>query len=285
MPRLPVAVIAGALLVGLSGVASAQDMPVKRPAAVVAAAWTGPYIGLNAGDARNDRRIDNRILSVFCDQAGIIGPVCSTHPNITDALVASVPPGFDTTPKGFIGGGQIGYGFQPTPQLVWGIEADFQDAHVRGSANTLTRSPFFFDVATVTGAASQKIDFFGTLRARLGWLPIEPLLLYATGGLAYGHLETSVSFLRSVPCIGCDRFTSASDDRWRAGWTVGGGLEWMVVPRWSIRAEYLYYDLGHVTLNQTIAQDFGNPPFVSVTVASEAPYKGSIFRGAINYHM
>ena len=101
-----------------------------------------------------------------------------------------------------------------------------------------------------------KSNFLGTLRGRLGWTPSAPWLLYVTGGLAYGHTETEVALSTHISglcgggALGCpDASGFASKDDWRAGWTVGGGVEWMFAPRWSFKAEYLYYDLGHVNLN------------------------------------
>jgi outer membrane immunogenic protein len=38
--------------------------------------------------------------------------------------------------------------------------------------------------------------------------------------------------------------TTGSFSETRAGWTLGGGLEWMFAPHWTHKAEYLYYDLG-----------------------------------------
>jgi outer membrane immunogenic protein len=64
----------------------------------------------------------------------------------------------------------------------------------------------------------------------------------------------------------------------------------MFAPRWSLKAEYLYYDLGHVTLNSDInifaAQAVGPSPlrFIGAGIASEASNKGSIARAGVNYH-
>jgi outer membrane immunogenic protein len=139
----------------------------------------------------------------------------------------------------------------------------------------------------VVSTRSQKLDFLGTLRGRLGWAPNGPWLVYVTGGLAYGHTETSASFAETS-CGGVNANSAASINAWRAGWTVGGGFEWMIAPRWSIKGEYLYYDLGTVTVNNTLTVPAGTPglgPFFSVvTIASEAAYRGSIARGGINYH-
>lgn len=30
----------------------------------------------------------------------------------------------------------------------------------------------------------------------------------------------------------------------RLGWSAGASVEWMFNPKWSVKAEYLYYDLG-----------------------------------------
>src|SRR5262249_22783585 len=123
------------------------------------------------------------------------------------------------------------------------------------------------------------------LRGRLGWTPSAPLLLYATWGLAYGHTSTSVSFAEIASLFsGFNANAAASVDAWRTGWTVGGGFEWMFAPQWSVKAEYLYYDLGTVTVNNTITAFSGSTPFFGATIASEANYRGSIARGGINYH-
>jgi outer membrane immunogenic protein len=116
-------------------------------------------------------------------------------------------------------------------------------------------------------------------------LPTNPLLLYVTAGLAYGHTSTSASFIEQAsldPTF--DAGATGSINAWRVGWTLGGGVEWMVAPRWSIKGEYLYYDLGSVTVNNTMIATNGFVPFFGVTTASEASYRGSIARGGISYH-
>jgi outer membrane immunogenic protein len=68
------------------------------------------------------------------------------------------------------------------------------------------------------------------------------------------------------------------------GWTVGGGLEWMVAPHWSLKGEYLLYDLGNVTLNSEFsvleASGFRD---VNVNIQSMAHYRGNIARIGVNY--
>ena len=138
--------------------------------------------------------------------------------------------------------------------------------------------------AQVSSAANAKLDVFGTLRARLGWTPSPPWLIYATGGLAYGHVDMDVAFRSGLlGCVGnclADNLTSAKEDKWRAGWTAGGGVEWMFAPRWSAKLEGLYYDLGHTLLDQRTS----GTPLATVGISSEAHIRGAIARVGLNYH-
>jgi outer membrane immunogenic protein len=132
----------------------------------------------------------------------------------------------------------------------------------------------------VTAAGSQRIDWFGTLRGRLGWTPTPPLLIYATGGLAYGQVKTNVSFTGFDSDSGLSAASAVTKNDTRAGWTVGGGAEWMFASQWSIKAEYLFYDLGTQSIDQTVALsccDF-------TAIHSDAHYRGSIVRGGVNFH-
>jgi outer membrane immunogenic protein len=56
-------------------------------------------------------------------------------------------------------------------------------------------------------------------------------LFYVTGGLAYGSTRYT------VPVLG-------EETKSRAGWTVGAGIERMFWCNWSVKLEYLYYQLG-----------------------------------------
>ena len=280
MRRFSILVLASVLFVALCHNAGATDLPAKpKPAPIIAAptaGWTGWYAGFNAGGAW-ENTINNTAALSSC-----IGLV----PNYCNGAVPAVPPQFDTHPQGFIGGGQIGYNWQFNA-LVFGIETDFQGSTVKGSqsvSNTLLPPGGVFPI-TVAGTGSQKIDWFGTLRGRVGWLPTKDLLVYATGGLAYGHVQTDVSFSGVIPAgfrLTGSSALSVSDTL--EGWTVGGGLEWMFAPRWSVKGEYLYYDLGTVQLNQTLTlidNIFGER--LGFAIQSVAHYHGNIVRAGLNY--
>jgi outer membrane immunogenic protein len=79
--------------------------------------------------------------------------------------------------------------------------------------------------------------------------------------------------------------TAVSQSDTRAGWTIGGGLEWMFAPCWSLKAEYLYYDLGTVTLNTTLIQ-LSNIGVINgnANISSTAHYNGNIVRGGLNFY-
>lgn len=154
--------------------------------------------------------------------------------------------------NGFLGGIQIGYNWQGNSPLVFGIEADYQ---LSGQSHT--------DSGTIGGIAysvKQELPWIGTVRGRVGYA-FDRAMIYATGGVAYMNYKLSVTALG----------TTVSDDTSKAGWTAGGGIEWMFAPRWSAKAEYLYIDTG-----DTSATLFGN------TFTGRA--KDSIGRVGLNYH-
>lgn len=291
MRRSFLALITTVSVIALTQIVSAADLPRKAPVyapppPAPVYSWTGWYAGLNAGYGW-ENTIDNSVTSSTCLTPPLSLGVCS---DVARALAAAVPGQFDDHPKGFIGGGQIGYNYQFSPNWLAGVEADFQGAHIKGDDSKAGSVHFSISIpdpdANVAGTGSQKIDWFGTLRGRLGWLPVNPLLIYATGGLAYGHTKTDVSWSGNVAGFetnGGSTAVSLSDTR--VGWTVGGGLEWMFAPRWSLKAEYLYYDLGTVSFDSSLVLSFLAPaPYEVLNIHSDAHYHGNIVRAGVNYH-
>jgi outer membrane immunogenic protein len=265
----------------IASAATSEDRPVRRapppqPAPATTPNWTGFYSGPNAGGGF-ENTIKNSATTTFC---GLVPIVC-------DALTAGLSGQFDTHPSGFIGGWQIGYNWQ-TGVLVWGVETDFQGANIQGDKSVANTQVIPNGIAnafvTTSGTGSQKIDWLGTVRGRLGWTPTPPVLIYATGGLAYGHVKTDVSFAGQIAltAVGApgpfSGATTASNGETLTGWTIGGGVEWMFAPQWSIKGEYLYYDLGTVTIDQTLVTGF-----YSTVIHSDALYHGSIVRLGLNY--
>jgi outer membrane immunogenic protein len=149
--------------------------------------------------------------------------------------------------SGVIGGGQLGYNWQ-AGQFVFGIEGDFQGSSQKNSET----------IGTVT--ADEKLPWFATVRGRLGYAP-GPVMFYVTGGAAWVNYEVNLS----------SGGTSISDNTTKSAWTVGGGVEWMFLPRWSTKLEYLYVDTGDTDVTL-----FG------ITASGRA--KESIVRVGLNYH-
>ena len=140
--------------------------------------------------------------------------------------------------SGFIGGGQAGYNWQ-SGRFVAGFEADINFSGINDSSfiNRPVAAPL---AGNFIHSETDKLQWFGTFRGRAGFTVTPSFLLYATGGLAFGQVK-SASLL---PSRRRRMSTPARYDETRFGWTVGAGGEWMIAPKWSIKAEYLFVDLG-----------------------------------------
>jgi outer membrane immunogenic protein len=82
-----------------------------------------------------------------------------------------------------------------------------------------------------------KIDWFGSTRGRIGFLPTSSMLLYFTGGVAYGRVNNSVA----GPFLFAGAFTI---DRTAVGSSLGGGIEYKFASNLTGRIEYQHIDLG-----------------------------------------
>lgn len=217
---------------GLVGAASAADMPVKAPmlnAPMVAPVynWTGCYIGANAGWIGGTDRIQNR--------------PSDNPPAFTQAEIDGATKNLTLNGSGFTGGGQVGCNWQGAASpLVLGVEADFNGSSLNRSTSNIYPADTFI-ARTETNTA--KLTWFSTVRGRVGYAA-DHWLIYATGGLAVGHINSSFNWV-STP--GGVTFYSGSDSQTRTGWTAGGGLEYAITNNWSAKLEYLYLDFGTFT--------------------------------------
>jgi len=227
-----IALAAAAASVLLSSTAFAADMApryAKAPPPVVAVwNWTGFYIGASAGGHWADDRIDPAANPVGWGVGGAADLNTFTRTTLH--------------PQGAIVGGQVGYNWQ-SGNFVLGVEADA--SWVDGTAARAQIPPVGFLVINAGDRMtnSSKLDFLATFRGRAG-LAAGDALFYVTGGLAVGELKTSDTFCSfGGPCVGGNlAVVNASETR--AGWTVGGGIEYHVGGNWTVKAEYLYVDLG-----------------------------------------
>lgn len=247
--------------------ATGADLPIKAPPPVPAPIWrwTGFYIGGNAGWIGST---GNTIANVGTDTGvGGLG---------TALAVGGIPAAIDLGYSGFIGGGQIGYNWQVGPIWVVGLETDIQAVNAKSTFST-TITP---GLVPVTTNASRELDWLGTFRGRLGVTPASPLLLYATGGLAYGRRQLGIGDVALAGSPPVNTFNQVSHTK--AGWTVGGGAEWSFAPNWSVKAEYLYVDLGANNSSIYYTYDPLTSKFTSSITASVHD-RENIVRAGINY--
>jgi outer membrane immunogenic protein len=278
---------ASAGLVAISGAALAADLGTRTFPSIylpppAPPLWTGFYLGANAGGTWSS----NNTVATVADP----GPCsCLTVPTFSQIGAALATFSVSRGSNGaFTGGGQIGYNYQFTPSWVAGIEADIQviassTEHTQFSSAANGSIPGTAIVETAD--ISRRIDYLGTVRGRFGFVITRTFLIYGTGGLAYGGITASTN-ITQVASDAPAAFSFGNLHNTRAGWTAGGGAEWMFLPNWSVRAEYLYYNLGSVsyTLSPLFTGNAAAPVLISAFPHSSARFNGNIVRAGLNYH-
>ncbi len=236
--------------------------------------WTGFYIGGNAGYSWGRGSSD---VSYVNTATGL--PIAPPVGSITGA-------GFDM--NGAIAGGQIGYNWQAS-NWVFGLEADAQwsDEKGRGVFNcaaTLIGGPCLpgltFLPAGVTGTSltiDQHLEWFGTVRGRVGILATPKVLFYGTGGLAYGSFKTTGTLVGVTPA-GVAVTLAGSNSDVRFGWTVGAGVEGKITSNWSAKLEYLYMDFDSFR-----AGSFSLAPASAITGSVDTRFHDHVLRVGLNY--
>ena len=234
--------LAAAALLASCAAAAAADLPRPPPIAVAPApymGWSGFYVGVNVGGGMGNGRHDFGIAAA---------------------------PGFASVNnliQGAIGGGQVGFNWQ-TGIAVVGVEADFQGTGIKGSL-TAPCLPALCGLP-LSATYSQKLPWFGTVRGRLGFLATPSLLIYGTGGLAYGRTEASGTVTLTAPAGPVGDFIVAGNSTFSCqtntqkvcytgagtqtslGWAAGGGFEHMITPNLTAKLEYLHVELAGQTV-------------------------------------
>jgi outer membrane immunogenic protein len=157
--------------------------------------------------------------------------------SVSSAFAQGVPPtefgSTSASASSWLAGAQAGYNWQQGA-WVYGLTTDISATHLRSNSSIVL--PGSFAIPANVGA---DIDWYGTVRGRLGWSS-GPVLLYGTGGLAYGR--TSLSSSLSAPPVSLSAQTSSV----RTGWVAGGGIEYLWRPNLILSLDYQYVDLGTV---------------------------------------
>jgi outer membrane immunogenic protein len=268
MKRAITAGIGALALAGISLPAAAADLgarPIgKAPAMapVAAFSWTGCHIGGNIGYGWSGN--NDMILAPNIDAAS----QAFWNPAFN---AGAAPRLFPLDPTGVVGGGQVGCDWQ-MGAFVLGIEADFQGSDVKDAVAITTNVPPF---VPGTFSASQKLDWFGTVRGRLGFSAGQ-WLFYGTGGLAYGRVKYGLNF--AFPAS--NDFHNIALSNTETGWTAGVGLEWAFAPNWSVKAEYLFIDLGDTTIVTTPS---GRAANVATTLLANYGNEYHVARVGVNW--
>lgn len=251
-----------AVLLSLSSASLSADLPRRSlpPAAPPSFTWTGAYLGVHAGYGWSS------------DRAGLVN---ATSPFFTDLVTGApyLPRQLDGDREGFVGGGQVGYNVQLSRVFVVGVEADISAVDGRSDP---TRTTYFNGAANVpyTITTGTKVDWLATVRGRLGFLATPDLLIYSTGGIAFGGVHHRPSYIEACcgPIVGDSSETEV-------GYAIGTGAEYAYTPHLSFKIEYMFYDLG----SRDIRADSIDPAFPGEFFTYKTDTLGHIGRAGVNY--
>lgn len=271
-------ILLGAACLASTG-ATAADLTVIEPAPIYSAPlydWSGFYAGVNGGYGGG----------VFEHPFQLNGPEPEVETEPQAQEIVAPGPGqivlatgsADVTAGGFVGGAQIGYNWQFDDNFLIGLEGDIQGSTIDGRVSiSVTDESGSFGDATLNADIGTKLDWFATLRPRIGFVN-DRFVVYATGGLAWGQTTSSVNvdvsgLMESEPFD-----ESVTNDRF--GWTVGAGIEYALTDNISLKTEYLYTDLGS---EQILDVDFGEGD-VPYTLSADSTVKFHTVRAGLNFH-
>ncbi len=252
--------------------------------------WTGFYLGANAGYWSSQ---DNKVVTT-----GSTSYINQTFPlgasNIASALAQVATNNFSLHSNGFLGGGQVGYNYQQSKQVLLGLDISLDgltDSDHSYALQKMVNLMDFEEYYVGALAVKQKINYLGTVSARLGYLYHPTFLIFGTGGFAYGNVALDASWT-ARESLGPTVFPAISIQnnlsKTLPGWTAGAGVEWLFKPNWSAKIDYTYYRLNNLNTPAVLAQRNGaETPTVlwgSAAVSTAlTPSIGSV-RVGINYH-
>jgi outer membrane immunogenic protein len=242
------AALALTVVAGPEPLPSGKEMKQVAPAPLPECNWTGFYIGLNVG--------------------GNWGH--SENTDLDDYNFDNKPWGYSSS--GVVAGGQIGYNYQWN-WIVLGIEGDVGYMDIDGSGQEPDR---FFQRNDTFGHSES--DFMTTIRGRFG-IAWGHWLFYGTGGGIGLNWESRVTDDCFTGNCGIGTI-DARDNSFEWGWVGGGGIEYMLGCHWTIRAEYLHYQMDEKTFSGT---DFLFGTTNNGDFSWKGRAEGNIIRGALNY--
>ena len=216
-----VAVAPAALAV--AGHLYAADLGLKKmPAEVVpplAYSWTGCFAGAHVG-------------------WGFSGHQDLTETFATRLTIPTASSGLDSS--GGVFGGQLGCNYQFGGNWVAGVQGDFAGTDLNGTGNDPLNAELF-ENATI----GVKTDWLASVTGRLGltgWN--NQALFYIKGGAAWDHNQWDFHNSNNALAGATPPLFPGEN---RTGWTLGGGIEYLLTPSWSVFAEFNYYNFSNGT--------------------------------------
>lgn len=239
----------------------------KAPLMAPAYNWTGFYVGGNVGGQWGSAGPNT---STIWTAAGYFGN--TSVPAINSVGAQGV------NSSSVTGGFTAGYNWQVN-NAVLGLEGDINYFGFKGSATGTALYPCCAP-DTFTVSSSVSADWLATIRGRIGFLAAPAWLIYGTGGAAIAEVKGNFNFT--------DTFSAATESAairdTRVGWTAGVGTEYAFGGGWSLKAEYLYVDLGRATATSTNLMTFaGTTPSPSNVFTHSVDLKSNIVRVGVNY--
>ncbi len=211
--------------------------------------WSGPYAGVNVG--RGSIELDGN--------ASISGGAGTALSHSVDAsgLFAGIHAGFNH---------RIG-------NFLIGLEADLQTADFSGSTKVSS--------GPLTYTASASLDWFATARVRAGYFATNAMLVYVTGGVAFGGMDYDATIKTGSGSV-------HFNEDMRVGYVLGAGVEFALRPNWSLKLEYQYLNFGDHSAAGAVTSIFNNycaPPTIT-TNALAANFDADVHtvRVGLNYH-
>ena len=249
----------------------ATPYPVRSP-------WSGFYLGGFIGATIGHQKFDEHGANQFFAVTGTGGATLLSPTSDPETAF-----GFDGHKASLTGGGFVGYNYQ-FGRMVVGAEADFAAKKTESAANATVMTNAFYGNTNTPGQTdtASRTEFFtgqvrqnwdASARLRLGGLLTPSILLYGTGGVAFGSVDSAFSFSATSVyneigggSVTHTTFGAGSWNDLRIGWTAGAGIETALGPNWKVRAEYRFTDLGRSSKNI---------PLIRTTSGSALPNAGS----------
>lgn len=247
---------------------------------VQAEQWKGAYFGVNVGQGDVQAETDSRGVPGYF--AGVGGDASGAI-----AQASSLTGRYASSHKGGAVGAHLGYNW-PSGKIFLGLESDIQFTDLKDNAALNTINPVTGYPGNPMSANVRQVntvDYLVTLRGRIGYVN-DQWLLYGTGGVAVGRVNTNINYkgsYLSAPTIVFDDLNAGSRST-RLGFVLGAGAEYAIAKNWAVRVEYLYYDLGKSSQSYNVTSRAPATGFVASSSAlATTDWTLSTLRVGISY--